>query len=306
MSKSRAYCFTWFGDWEHTELNQEHMDQLKERVGAAYQVCQLERCPETSRLHLQGYWYFAYARTMTGILAQLNLSPAPSLRVARGNALQNKTYCTKSESRELGPWEAGEMPAQGARSDISSFCESIATIGLKRAIDESPATFVKYSRGLREYALHITKVSADKSFVPRENILCVGETRSGKSRWAREQCEGTDYYVQPSGDWFDGYEGETTVIFDDYGAGKLFTLDQLLRITDNYCDYRVPVKGSHVPWTATKLIFTTNRHPSKWYNTEGREEEYKALGKRFSEIRIFHTGCSPTVTRDRDEIDNWW
>ena len=59
--------------------------------------------------------------------------------------------------------------------------------------------------------------------------------------------------------WWDGYHGEKTVIFDDF-KGSSMRLHDFQLIVDRY-PVKVETKGSTVELSATRLVFTSNKHP---------------------------------------------
>lgn len=110
--KSRGWCFTVFYNLTEDEVPEDYLTVDEKLDEAEYQVWQYEICPTTRRLHVQGYCYFQNARKGRSVQRLLAEKfgvedQVPSLRIARGNAEQNKTYCTKEESRIFGPFEAG-------------------------------------------------------------------------------------------------------------------------------------------------------------------------------------------------------
>lgn len=141
---------------------------------------------------------------------------------------------------------------------------------------------------------------------PPRVILHYGPTGSGKSFLARAAPDGitplesgVDYYVvsPPSGSggiWFDGYDGQSRVIFDDFnGATSHIRLDYLLQLLDKY-PMSVPIKGGFVKWRPTTIIITTNLHPSEWYDYSGKHKEhYPALKRRFAEVLCFQRSDDP-------------
>ena len=70
--------------------------------------------------------------------------------------------------------------------------------------------------------------------------------------------------------WWDGYHGEETVIFDDF-KGFSMRLHDFQLIVDRY-PVKVETKGSTVELSATRLVFTSNKHPSEWYSEDADPE----------------------------------
>lgn len=86
--RHRAWCFTW------NNYTDEDCRYLEEEVGeiAEYIVCGHEKAPTTGTPHLQGFVYFANARTFSGVqkllLKSAHIEPAKSIP----HAVQ---YCKK-------------------------------------------------------------------------------------------------------------------------------------------------------------------------------------------------------------------
>lgn len=85
---------------------------------------------------------------------------------------------------------------------------------------------------------------------------------------AVHQLEGDQLYVpmppncEGGAQWFDGYEGQEAVLFDDYSGEMPWTL--LLRLLDRY-PLRVPTKGGSVTWAAKRIYLTSNVPYQAWH-----------------------------------------
>lgn len=137
---------------------------------------------------------------------------------------------------------------------------------MKKMIDEGKsdkdlaeydfAVYISSYRGLSHYRV-ITST-------PRDHEVTVtviqGPTGTGKSRHCKEQYPGA-YWKQRS-NWWDGYEGQETVIIDEFYGWLPF--DLLLRICDRY-PLLVETKGGQVNFTAKNIIITSNTVPERWY-----------------------------------------
>lgn len=82
-------------------------------------VFQIEECPGTSRLHIQGYASFKDAITRTAVTKLVNM-PGVHLEPAHSDAQTNFKYCTKKDSRVFGPWAYGDFGGPGHRSDLDA------------------------------------------------------------------------------------------------------------------------------------------------------------------------------------------
>lgn len=113
--KSRNWCFTYFGEMED-------LDQIKD--SATYLIYQLEKAPETERLHYQGYVEFKECLRMGEVKKRFGLNNI-HLEPRRGTQKQAIDYCSKTDSKIKGPWIFGKPKNQGHRSDIDEIYEDI-------------------------------------------------------------------------------------------------------------------------------------------------------------------------------------
>lgn len=225
-----------------------------------YLVYQLERCPDTGRLHYQGYcelekeggqrlkWIKTYFK-----------DEKMHIESAHGTGDQCTAYCTKLESRVDGPWTHGEMRQQGRRRDLDSLFSDIRGGAKMKDIAESnPQLFVQYGRGLESYR----KIAQP---APRRDDIKLyyfwGDPRTGKSRKAHEMFPDAFKMNDNTNGWMDGYDGEDAVIIDDFEG--LIPRGQLLKMCDRY-PLSVPVKGSMVNFRGTKIVFTSNYAPDSF------------------------------------------
>lgn len=101
------YCWTLFWSeegeppvgWEDdAPVNEPHAKHK-------YTVYQLEKCPDTQRLHYQGYSEFTDNVTWAAMKNWMGQSL--HLEARHGTRTEARDYCMKEETRERGPWEIG-------------------------------------------------------------------------------------------------------------------------------------------------------------------------------------------------------
>jgi len=110
-----------------------------------------------------------------------------------------------------------------------------------------------------------------------------GESGTGKSTWAFGEA-GDDYYVwtpSETGCWFDGYDGQKTLILDDFD-GSCMGYRLFLRVCDRW-PLRVWVKHGmeHARWV--KVLITSNLDPSNWYPSSA----FGPISRRMTIVREF-------------------
>lgn len=244
-------------------------------------IYQLERCPESSRLHWQGYVRLRSKVRIKGAQRIIGF-PTAHMERRKGSHQQATDYCSKQESRVAGPWSGGVPMAQGHRQDLDDLAVSIRDSGLtERDVARSnPHLYCRYRSGIKDLCRFALE---DKlpDFRTVDVRVFHGIAGSGKTRAAIASCDG-DYFILDAGErvWFDGYTGQKTLIIDDfYGWIKWGTF---LRILDGY-KFRCEVKGNFTWAQWTTIIITSNKHPDAWYE-KGFPPE---LERRISSITHF-------------------
>ena len=110
-----------------------------------------------------------------------------------------------------------------------------------------------------------------------------GRTGTGKTTYCIENHRSAYWPVDTR--WFDGYNGEDTIVFDEFRGRQLdepnsLSLANLLRLLDRG-PFLAPVKGGFVHIRADKFIFTSNIDPKDWYIGQSTEER-EALLRRIT------------------------
>lgn len=252
----RHWCFTNFilEGWNPQDF--DYKDKIK------YLIYQLEKCPTTGRIHAQGY---VELKVKVGKkLCQEILRTRCRVEARKGDRDQARDYCLKSETKIEGPWEYGEWDVtQGTRNDIREMVELIKNGANDiELIEKTPVQFVKYFKAADRIRSVLDK-QRTKSFRHVQTYIFWGESRSGKTRKVFELTNYEVYRVNWKNKWFDGYEGEDAILFDDFDGN--FEYRELLQILDGYPIQR-EIKGSHCWAKWTKVYFTSNIDPNRWYD----------------------------------------
>lgn len=243
-------------------------------------VWQLERCPQTEKLHLQGYTEYTRAIRLAGFKKHVGRLVHGEHR--KGSQMQAIEYCRKRDSRVEGPWELGSFDRNpGRRTDLHDVAEAIQSGKMLSAIvDDHPVQYIKYRRGIESlYARQTLK----SRIMWRDLSVHVywGESGTGKTREALSG-DPLDTYILDQGErvWFDGYCSQSILVIDDFYGWIKYGM--LLRILDGH-PYRAEIKGGFVYAAWTKVVITSNKPPEHWY-TQGLTP---ALSRRINEIKEF-------------------
>lgn len=250
--RKRRWCFTEF------KLDKIDPTNPYPNVGHTYILAGLETCPDTGRLHWQGYMEFKNAKTGTAI--KKKCSKSMHLEWCYGSQKSNKDYCGK----EKKDWfEYGDPFAQGQRTDLEGHAKQLLDgMSLEDFILEHPTVYASYRNGIKDIA-GIAMKQRSKAFRRVQVDVYWGAAGAGKTRKAVE--DNPDHFILPCGEdrvWFDGYNGEKCLILDDFYGGIKYGL--LLRLLDGY-QLRLPTKGSFTYALWNKVIITSNKPPTEWY-----------------------------------------
>lgn len=270
---AKNWCFT-FNNYP------EDVDEQLLGIECVYLVYQREHGGNGTP-HLQGYVAFERKKTLSAVRRFI---PAAHWEIARGTPVQNRDYCTKEETRDPDtvPTEFGVLPlGAGARSDLAALAKSI--VGGKRlrdVIQDEPEQVVKYHKGLQFLETACAKKRTEKT----EVFWYHGATGSGKTKLAFEESPDA-YFKMGTSKWWDGYDGTSDVIIDDYRR-DLCTFAELLRLFDRYPMY-VEVKGGTVQFNPRRIYITTPKSPQDTW--EGRtEEDLAQLMRRIEHVVHFN------------------
>jgi len=267
-SRHRSYCFTDFSIEVHPK---EKIGKLIDKV--KYYIIGKETCPTTGKQHWQGFVSFNNAIEFSSLKKIL---PGAHIEAAKGTDFDNKKYCGKDSDFV----EFGEVPEMGARNDLKDIkkkiidgksvtevvledCENYQQIRFAEKIFEYKQKTVK-----RDWKPHVTWV--------------YGPSGSGKTKLAFEKFKDTKYFVSGENITFfwDGYDGEENVIFDDFRSAHM-SLTNLLRVLDR-TEFRVNIKGGFRMLAARNIIITSIHPPSSFYRID--DEPVQQLLRRIDEI----------------------
>lgn len=255
MSKARNYCFT-LNNYTDEEIA---VIQATAASDCVYMVYGHE-VGESGTPHLQGYCKFKSPRSFSG--AKKKLVSRAHLEVCKGSPDQNFNYCVK-EGRTI--WEHGDRPQQGQRNDLKSCMESIRSRKRMRDVwEEHPTTMMKYHKGMEKYRQEVLKDECSGFKEDFEVLVYWGESGTGKTRKAYADHPGlySVDLITSSGVWWDGYDGEDTILFDDFYGGVPYGM--MLKLLHGHPS-KLNSKGTHKYKNWKRVIITSNKPPEQWY-----------------------------------------
>ena len=255
--------------------------------GVKYLAWSEETCPTTGRAHLQAFAYGeGRGKTFNGWKA---VFPGDHLEEMQGTFAQNEAYCSKAGQLQ----ELGERPMDNGKRRASEKVLLLLEEGerptkIARANPKLLDTVARYHKFWDRLFLEISMERMNKEgFKPKQVFMLIGPTGTGKTRGVYEQYGFGNVYraVSNKGDWFDGYNGQPAVIFDECGPGAIMPITQFLTITDGY-PLSLPVKGGFVPFRPEAVYFTANVSYTNWWS-DPLQEHLQAAKRRITEVRVF-------------------
>ncbi len=289
--RGRAWCFTL------NNPSNVQVDSIRHLEGwdgcVRYLVCQEEVGEEEGTRHLQGYMELLKRFSLSSIK---KLIPGAHFEQRRGTQAQAVAYSKKISTRvEDGiVIEFGVMARSKCCSDLIESIENGAC--LSEIAEQFPQEYMRNFRGIEALKGKLTK----KRFYAMKIEVFWGPTGTGKSFTAWKENPNAYEVTYPKGSsWFwQGYEGQETVILDEFASQ--IKLQDLLRLLDRY-PFSVDQKHGGTQFTSKKIVICSNFDPSDWYAQaafEGRE----ALGRRLREYGKVWKFDERILNPEEDEV----
>lgn len=261
----RYWALTWF----HPDLTEHegiYMDPLInirrdfEERHVVYMIYQIEKAPDTGRLHIQGFVQF---KNQVRLNTLKDLFPGAHCELCKGSEKDNERYCSKLDSRVAGPWVYGKKTSQGKRTDWDDVKELAAAGTPRRDIILAHPKLAPCAKGID------VLVSAVRGPPPLERTIRTwflhGPSGTGKTHRARhrfpEAYVVTGRYYE--GKSFDMYDNESTLILDEWRWDE-WPLTLMDGILDKWrfqlqCRYL----NKYAAWT--EVVIISNQDPTSCY-----------------------------------------
>lgn len=277
-NRCKNICWTCFdlSDKVLENLNYLVTGPLQQRGPADYCVWQHELAPDTGKEHLQGYTEFSKEMYYSEI-KKLFGTDKVHCEARKGSAEQAAAYCKKDASRKPGSliFEQGVMKGkgdgQGKRTDLAAIAEMVLEKKSLRDIAmEFPSTYMRTHKGIKEFKL----VTAEKRTKHTVCFIIYGASNSGKSTWVRKAFPDACWITKGvSGCWFDEYDGQETIVFDEFAGWMPFTWFK--RLIDQ-TPLSLDAKGASKNMNPTTCVFISNNPPDTWWSDEVLTGDNKA------------------------------
>jgi len=187
--------------------------------------------------HYQACVGYKNERHMKALIKQFD---GCHIEVAR-NAMRAWKYCGKEDTRKEGPLESGVPPAaKNVKGDTKTRNEYILKHGVCKAVDEGHLPLEKLKQVQQSVDLYRLMSIRPPSIDKLLGEWHWGATGTGKSYGVRQ--EYPDAYIKSNSFWWDGYQGEETVIYEEMGP-KQVSGHHIKQWADHH-PFQAAVKGS--------------------------------------------------------------
>lgn len=263
---ARRYVFTW-NNYPPVEDVHAAADIAVGSGKLDYFCAQEELAPTTGTPHLQGWLYTSTPCRMPAVLKLFKIPGygQMSLKVAlkKFTDQQREDYCTGEQPGAGCIIRAGEFPSgQGARTDIAVVTQAIDEGMTRRELArEFPEQFVRYHRGFDAYR---SATRQDRCIDEFHLFIVSGHPGTGKTTAAMEHFSDAYWYTSSPGGWAQRYDGETTLVFDEFN-GTHIEYNRALSIFSKG-KAELYTKGGSEPCMASTAIILSNQPWSFFYD----------------------------------------
>lgn len=219
--------------------------------------------------HIQGYAELNNRKTLNALKLFL---PRAHIERRLGTARQASDYCCKEDN---DPFIHGEISSQGKRSDLDDVAEAIIDKKtIKEVANLFPSQYIKFHKGIEK----LRNLQIEARSEPPTVIVIYGASGTGKTKYFYDNYKDGYKWEPHQQQWFDGYDGHESVLFDEFRGQLPFTM--LLNLLDRY-ETKVQYKGGMSQFVAKNIIITSPDHPKYWYPNlnERMDQLYRRIDK---------------------------
>jgi len=330
-----ALAQRWAFVWNNPTMDgDEFAEFLESKVEIEKAVFSLEKGKQGTE-HFQGFLTTNKRMFTTGFHKMM--SPVMmGVKHAIADDFDNHAYCTKEDSHLEGPWYIRSTAAdykpkkgkKGDRTDLDDYAKLVLTEGgiNKKVIEAMPGHALRFGKHGDDLVNRI-KYQEEKERVKaywkqqyknraegkewtgqeqRECVLMFGPTAVGKTTEANMKAynefgDEDNVFEKPHNKWWGHYTNEEHVIFDEYKGQQ--TIDDFKQLTNKGL-VGIEGKGTEKLILAKYLWFTSNCHPSRWWQRNANEwhnwnsPDYKAVVRRFKEVWWWNDAQELTILKN--------
>ncbi|AWW06123.1 MAG: helicase [Cressdnaviricota sp.] len=266
-SRGRAFCFT-LNNYDDEDI--ERLDRLE----CQYLVYGYEEAPSTGTPHLQGYIYWANAKTFKVVARMFKWH----IELAGGTPDQNFDYASK----EGEYYERGVKPlAKEANGQAEKERWDLARAAAKEGkFEDIPSEmYIRYQNSFKRMRIEDLDKAVDLPTREKYGLWIWGPPGVGKSHKARNDYQ--DLYLKDMNKWWDGYQGEKNVLIDEICPTDHFMGAYIKKWADKWT-FSAEYKGGRKVIRPELIIITSNYSVDEVFH--GKDLE--AIKRRFTIMHL--------------------
>lgn len=275
MSRARGWFLT---ENRNIEDSKSALSKICDEGGVRYAVMAKERAPTTGHEHAHIYLYFTCLKSFKAIK---EVFPTADIERAKGNMEQASKYVTK-DGDVL--YEFGDLP-KPSKSIDEQWKEAVEAFKNGKG-DKESRMYARYQRFFDNLETTYAELKDFDGDLKKKNLWIYGDPGTGKSRSVREyaRLHGLRIYNKLPNKWWDGFEGQDIVLFEDADADTCRILIRQFKLwTDRYV-FAAELKGSRKDISPNFQFIITSNHDLEECFPEGIDEV--AIRRRFSVLSV--------------------
>uniref|UniRef100_A0AAU8H4G0 ATP-dependent helicase Rep n=1 Tax=CRESS DNA virus TaxID=3138951 RepID=A0AAU8H4G0_9VIRU len=284
LNISQTFGRNWCGT-----LNNYTDEQYKEMQEFITEYCKYgivgkEEAPTTGTKHLQCYFNFINNTRGSFIMQRFR---GIHIEVCRGSAEQNVEYCQKNgDFWEYGTLKKKIRTSLKRRKALKDMLKDYMKMPYLEFREQYPYEAFHQKEKLEKWRLDSLNTKAPwNGNLKEKNIWIWGPPGTGKSRWARSQCEQDKIYLKAINKWWSGYLDTThkVVLFEDFPNDAKY-MASLMKVWADRYTFTAEVKGGTIFIDPSNwiLIVTSNYCMEECFEYQ----DYEALKRRFKEVHV--------------------
>lgn len=318
-TKKVGWRFTWFDyppvGW-FLKLKW-YFEEIKDKEGKPlikYICGENEICPTTGRKHIQGYVHFYEQQRGSKVFSVFETRPKkrksiiileaknPGLhfKPADYSAEANRTYCRKDleagvpnvifcEHGDL-PISKGKAGAKATRDKWDIIRENAEKGDWIAIQKDAPYQYIQFYNQLQN--IHNNMKKDPQRLKGVCGYWFYGLPNGGKSYLARQMIKhlGFKYYPKDETKWFQDYEDQEYIIFEEYEvhytSHKDFMLGALMKKLGDREPFNAPIKGGGYKIRPKIVIVTSNHSIDECFPITSNRSLNIAIRRRYHEVRF--------------------